>query len=175
MHGSTLNTALATLFLVASPGCSLILTKGPEPEVHPPPECTTSVAAPVTDTILAATSVALAIAGLAAASSSCPSTGQFGNCGLGQGSGEIVGIGGAALGVLFGVSAGLGYARTSACRTSLAPGYLPPPTQLAPAPETALWPMLPSPGCLPTGDAPRLCALKAPTEVSWAVGDSGPR
>jgi hypothetical protein len=168
--GSALRLSLVALLVGATPGCSLVLTKGPEPELHPPPECTTSVAAPVTDTLLAATSVALAIAGLAGSSSSCSNTGGFNGCGIGKGTGEILGIAGAALGVLFAVSAGVGYGRTSACRASLGPDYVPPPTPPTPASESSLWPPTPSPGCPPQGDAPRVCALTRPSEVPWATG-----
>jgi hypothetical protein len=168
--GLALRLLFVALLVEAGPGCSLILTKGPEPELHPPPECTTSVGAPVVDTVLAATSVALAIAGLAGASSSCSSTGGFNGCGIGKGTGEALGVAGAALGVLFAVSAGVGYGRTRACRASLGPGYVPAPTQLTPAPEASLWPPTPSPGCALQGDAPRVCTLAGPPDGPWAEG-----
>lgn len=166
--GLALRLLFSALLVEAGPGCSLILTKGPEPELHPPPECTTSAAAPVVDTILAATAVALAVAGFASTSPSCSSN-DFG-CGIGKGTGEALGVAGAALGVLFGVSAGVGYGRTSACRASLGPGYVPAPTQLTPAPEASLWPPTPSPGCALQGDAPRVCTLARPPDGPWAQG-----
>ena len=170
---SALHLSLALLLLSASPGCSLILTKGPEPEVHPPPECTSSVVAPVADTILAAAAVTLAIAVLA---TGCSSSTGFGNvgCGIGQGVGTGVGVGSGALALLFGVSAGFGYTRTSACRASLGPGYVPPPpTQLTPVPEASLWP--PPRDCLAPADAPRVCALATPSGLEWAGAPGTPR
>jgi hypothetical protein len=98
--------SLAALFVAAIPGCSLILTEGPQPELHPPPQCTTSVAAPVVDTVLAAFSVTLLGLGIAAeAESSTPCTGEFCSLnGVGEGAGWVAIAAGAAV---------VGYQRTS--------------------------------------------------------------
>ncbi|HMK73981.1 MAG TPA: hypothetical protein VK454_11625, partial [Myxococcaceae bacterium] len=57
---SALRGSAVVLVVAASPGCSFVLTRGPETDVHPPRECTTSNAAPVADTVLAALSLAAA-------------------------------------------------------------------------------------------------------------------
>ena len=145
--------SLAAVFVAALPGCSLILTKGPQPELHPPPECTTSVAAPVVDTVLAALSFTLLGLGVAAETeSSAPCTGEFCSLnGIGQGSGWIAIAAGAATGILFTTSAVVGYQRTSACRASLEPN------SLLPRPRASLLPALPVEACGGVGDAPRTC------------------
>jgi len=151
---SVLRVLLATLALVASPGCSFIFTKGPEPEVHPPPQCTTSVAAPAVDTVMIAASVALVVAGAATAASSCTAGFGLNFCGLkGAGLGAI--LLGAVSGVVFTSSAVVGFNRTSACRASLEPNALPPPGPVIPA--TSLFPASPTKACAPMGDAPRVC------------------
>jgi hypothetical protein len=158
MVNLVLRLSLAALFLIASPGCSFIFTKGPEPEVHPPPACTTSVAAPVVDTVMVAASVALVIAGAGTASSQCnSSTSGFGFsfCGLNQGVGLGAVIAGAVSGAVFTTSAAVGFNRTSACRASLEPNALPAPGPVVPA--TSLFPPSPTKACAPMGDAPRLC------------------
>jgi hypothetical protein len=158
-----LRISLATLILIPNPGCSLILTKGPEPEVRPPPECTTSVAAPVADTVLATLSVALlglGVAGVVASgyggvAVSCPVSG------CNSGVGEVLAISlsavavGAATGALFITSAAVGYQRTSACRASLEPKALPALGPVVPA--TSLFPASPTKACAAVGDAPRVC------------------
>jgi hypothetical protein len=165
--------SLVALVVLASPGCSLILTKGPEPALQPMPECTTSVAAPVTDTVLAAASVALAVAALVAANASTPScSGQNGfGCGLGNGAtgaGDVVAALSAGLGVLFGVSAGVGYTRTAACRASLGPDFVLPKASSAPPPETSLWHPDAGRGCASvSADAPRVCPSVSALEASW--------
>jgi hypothetical protein len=149
------------LLLGGAPGCSLILTRGPEVEIQPPPPCTTSNAAPVADTVLAVASAALAGLGVAAATSGSSCSGQgFGGigCGIGNGVGDIAIAVGAPLTVLFAVSAGFGYNRTSACRASLPPDTILPPTQLTPVPVTSLLPWKAPLGCAAAGDAPRVCA-----------------
>jgi hypothetical protein len=149
---------LATLLIVAGPGCSLILTKGPEPEVHPTPECTTSNAAPVADTVLAATSAALAIAAAAVAAQPCPPGPPFSvdsMCGY-QHLAWFPAGGALLTGILFTTSAVVGYHRTSACRASLLEpnGQPPPPPVVLPS---ALLPRSPDEPCAPIGDAPRAC------------------
>jgi hypothetical protein len=127
------------------------------------------VAAPVTDTVLAAASAVLAIAVLATTNSGCSSGGQIG-CNIGQGTGEVVAVAGAAFAVLFGVSAGVGYARTSACRTSLEPGFVPPPSSPAPPPQTSLWPPPRGLLCLSVEtDAPRACPAAPSPAASSAL------
>jgi hypothetical protein len=157
---ANLRILLTTLLLVPSPGCSLIFTKGPQPELHPPPECTQSVAAPVTDTVLATLSVALLGLGVAvvadtSSSPSCPTGGLYycSNTGrdaeAGFGLGAIVA--GAALGALFTASAVVGYQQTSACRASLEPNAL------LPQPKASLLPASPAEACEAVRDAPRVC------------------
>ena len=121
----------ASLLLVASPGCSFIFTRGPEPTPSaqrapepsrtPSPECTSSLAAPVVDTVLATASVALIVAGVVAATSPeppCQPAEWF--CGIGRGAGQAVGWGaiavGAITGAVFTASAVTGYGRTADCR-----------------------------------------------------------
>jgi hypothetical protein len=154
MFTSVLRISLAMLILGVSSGCSLIFTKGPQPEMHPPTGCTSSVGAPVADTVLATASVVLlglGVAAIADSSSSC--TGEF--CGIGNGAGQAVGVGavivGALSGILFTTSAVVGYQRTSACRASLEPdALLPRPTaSLLPAPLVE--------ACAQVDDAPRVC------------------
>ena len=147
-------------FIAVSPGCSLIFTKGPQPELHPAPECTQSVAAPVTDAVPATLSAALLGLGIAGAADSnsspscttgggfyCSNTGRDAEAGFGLGA--IVA--GAALGVLFTASAVVGYQQTSACRASSEP------SALLPQPRTLLLPASPAGACAAVGDAPRAC------------------
>jgi hypothetical protein len=167
---SVLRISLATLGLIASPGCSLIYTKGPEPEVHPPPECTTSNAAPVADTVLAATSVALfglGVAGVvislsgpavACPVSGCNNSGREAAVGV---SASAIAVG-AAMGVLFTTSAVVGYRRTGACRDSLAPDASPLSGPAVPA--ASLLPVTPWEACGRVGDAPRVCARVVPLQ-----------
>jgi hypothetical protein len=156
MVNSVLRISLATLILIASPGCSFIFTKGPEPEVHPPPECTTSVAAPAVDTVMIAASVALVVAGAATAASSCTSGFGLNFCGLNQGVGLGAILLGAVSGVVFTSSAVVGFNRTSACRALLEPNALPPPSPVVPA--TSLFPASPTKACAGMGDVPHVCA-----------------
>ena len=145
---------LKAFVVAAASGCSLIFTKGPQPELHPLPECTQSVAAPVTDTVLAALSVTLLGLGVAAETeSSAPCTGEFCSLnGIGQGAGWIGIAAGAAMGILFTTSAVVGYQRTSACRASLEPNAL------LPQPKASLVPASPAAEtCGVAGDAPRVC------------------
>jgi hypothetical protein len=160
MADSILRISVATLILITSPACSLIFTKGPQPETKPAPECTTSVAAPVADTVLATASVVLLGLGVAAiADATAPCKGEA-FCGIGSGAGEAVGIGailvGALSGTLFTTSAVFGYQRTSACRASLEPNALPPSAPAIPA--TSLLPTAPSEACTRVSDVPRVCA-----------------
>jgi hypothetical protein len=152
MVDSTLRISLAMLFVVASPGCSLIFTHAPAE--RPPPECATSVAAPVADTVLAAASVALLVAGVAGASTHDPPTCQL-FCGTEQALGWGAVIVGAAAGALFTYSAAEGYQRTSACRAWTAPRGQQPWSVVLP--DVPLLPALAVEACAQVGDAPRVC------------------
>lgn len=147
------------LIAATTPGCSLIFTKGPQPELHPPPECTASVAAPVTDTVLATLSVALlglGVAGVVDSNSTRPCTPNSSLCSFGNGTESTFSWGavvaGAALGALFTASAVVGYQRTSACRASREPNAL------LQQPRAALLRASPVEACVPVSDAPRVCA-----------------
>ena len=157
---------LATLILTVGPGCSLIFTRGPDPEAKPPPECTTSVAPPVIDTLLAAASVGLVIAGASAAKTTCvPSA--FNPCGVSD-AGWVAVIGGAASGLLFAGSAVIGYKRTSDCRAFREKNGLSPPTPDEP-PKSLL--KHGSAEACAVGDAPRACSRGAQVGlVSAPVG-----
>jgi hypothetical protein len=125
--------------------------------MKPAPECSTSIAAPVTDTALATASVVLLGLGVAAlVDATAPCKGEF--CGIGNAA-EAGGIGailvGALSGTLFTTSAVVGYQRTSACRDSLGPDALPRARQVVPA--TSLLQAAPWEACTRVGDAPRVC------------------
>ncbi len=96
-------------------GCSFIFTKGPEPEVHPAPPCTTTNDAPAMDTILAVLSLGLLGLGMAAvvdgSAKSAPPTPCVDNCESGlEGAAGVLGMAvGAALVALFTTSAVVGY------------------------------------------------------------------
>jgi hypothetical protein len=149
--------ALTTLVVLASPGCSLLFTRGPEPEVHPPPPCTTSNAGPISDGLLAALSlVVVVIGGVAAASPSCQTnSGSLGYCVDAHSAGPVIIASGAALGALFTTSAVVGSRRTNACRDYLESRSVPPPAPLAPV--SSLLPASPMETCAAVGDAPRAC------------------
>jgi hypothetical protein len=143
---------LVALVLVASPSCSLVYTRGPHPEIHPSPECTTSPAAPVADTGLAVLSLTLLGLGAASVGWVCPGCGAL----------DLFGIGAIVLGTVFAAvfttSAVVGYQRTGACRALKA-------SEVPPAPLTAssslLGPATPSEACPTSGDAPRRCPARA--------------
>ena len=163
-----MRSAIALLILIAlvqaSAGCSLIFTKGPQPEVQPPPPCTTDNTAPTADTVLAVASVAAVVAGAVVYVNG---TKQQGCGGWFCGFGEQVGGGGAmvagVLGTLiFTPSAIVGFNRTAACRAWLEtnPQYAPP---LSPSPPESSLLVGPPQGCPTPGDAPRICSSAA----SW--------
>ena len=52
---STTALLMLAVFGVANTRCSFIFTKGPQPEVQPPPPCTTGNAAPALDICQSAT------------------------------------------------------------------------------------------------------------------------
>ena len=139
-------------------GCSLHYTKGPEPEVHPPPACTESNDAPITDTVLAVASIGIVVAGSIVYSNTKNCGGWL--CGYGN---QLAGGGAILLGgvgtLVFVPSAIIGYSRTAACRAWLErdPKYAPVRHPRSGQPETSSLPA-PSPDCHPHGDAPLLCA-----------------
>jgi hypothetical protein len=147
---------LLTLSVLSSPGCSLIFTQAPRTEVQPTPPCNASVAAPVADTVLAAASVGLIIAGVVVATS-CKSGGIDNLCFA-----PLYGLGavlaGTLTGALFTTSAVVGYERTSGCRALKA-------SEVPPGPVTAssrlLLPAPSSAACPVSGDAPRMCPARA--------------
>lgn len=166
---SALRGSALVLVLAAHPGCSLFLTRGPEPEVRPPRACTTSSAAPVADTVLAALSLGVAAYGVYGLSS-------YHSCGVPQGdscayndltavaAGTIIALG-LVSSAVFTSSAVTGYERTAACRESLkAPA---PPERPQAAGSSAPGPPSARPLCRLEGDAPRACAAGA---VQASVG-----
>jgi len=106
---------LAAVLASTSAGCSLLYVKGPQPEVKPPPPCTTSNALPVEDVILAGTSVVVLTTGAILHANE-----TVGSADHGKGAGLMV-VGG--IGALFfATSAIVGYSRTADCRAWLVPG-----------------------------------------------------
>jgi hypothetical protein len=150
---------LATLILAVGPGCSLIFTRGPDPEAKPPPECTTSVAAPVVDTVLAVGSFALLGVGIAELGTTCQPNG-FDFCSIGQATGWVAVIAGAVTGILFTSSAAVGYTRNSACRSFMDTRGPSPPTPVEP--PKSLLKHGSAQACEAVGDAPRACPRAPP-------------
>ena len=109
------------LALMPGTGCSWILINKPPPEpvpVTPPVVCTTSVASPVVDTVLAVAALGTGIAAIAMSSESsgsCTGIGCVDLSGLNT-AGVVAGavIGAAAIPLAF--SAGYGYSTTAECR-----------------------------------------------------------
>ena len=109
------------LALLPGTGCSWILVHKPPPDpvpVTPPVVCTSSVASPVVDTVLAAAALGTGIAAVAMSSrsgGSCTGFGCIDMSGLNT-AGTIVGVvlGFAAVPLAF--SAGYGYSTTAECR-----------------------------------------------------------
>jgi len=67
-----MRSSVALLLMVSGlsgSGCSFIFTKGPQPELEPPPPCTTSNAAPTADAIIAGLGVVGLVAGVAVGAS----------------------------------------------------------------------------------------------------------
>jgi len=154
---STAALLMLAVFGVASAGCSFIFTRGPKPDVQPPPPCTSDNTYPVADTVLAIVSAAAVVAGAVVYVNGTKQQGCGGwFCGFGE---EISGGGAMVAGALgtliFTPSAIVGFNRTAACRAWLEanPQYAPPPSPNPP--ESSLF-VMPPPGC-PTGDAPRIC------------------
>jgi hypothetical protein len=109
------------LALVPGTGCSWIFVHKPPPEpvpVTPPAVCTTSVAAPVVDTVLAAAALGTGIAAIAMSSKSSGSCTGFGCINM-SGLNTAGMVAGAVLGVAsvpLAFSAGHGYSTTEECR-----------------------------------------------------------
>ena len=148
-------------------GCSFVYTRGPQPEVQPPPPCTTDNWAPTTDTVIAAVSVAAVVAGAVIyADGMKPCSGflcQLNEESLGGGAALVAGGVGT---LIFTPSAIVGYRRTSDCRAWLEanPQYAPPP---APSPPSSSL-LVPSQGCPTSGDVPRVCSAAVPWALSAA-------
>jgi len=166
---------ILVVFGIYSTGCSLMFTKGPQPEVQPPPPCTTDNGWPIADTVLAALSVAAAVAGgvLMADYNSRPRTTCNPNtdpfCALGNGlsqAEQASGIGAVVLGVAgvlaFTPSAVVGFNRTAACRASLE--SKPHQTASSALPQSSFL-LVPERGCPSLGDAPRNCSAVALDEA----------
>ena len=174
----------AMALVMIAPGCSFIFTRGPPPTPPPgrdggrsrtaPPDCTSSVAAPVVDTVLGTASVALVVAGVAGATYKDPPcrTGEW-FCGFGNGWTQAAGAGaiivGTLTGALFIASAAVGYTRTAACRAAVESRA---PRSPSPRPFALSAP--PGEAC-PMGDAPRLCRREARWPASEASGLGAPQ
>ncbi len=162
-------SAPLALVLAASPGCSLLFTQAPRPELHPPPPCNPLVASPVMDTVLATAGAGLAVTGAVVASYSCgggpQSVDSNAYCGLHQAFGYGALISGALVSALFTTSAVLGYQRTAACR-ALAESTGPAPAARE-VPSALLLSASPVEGCGRGGDTPRRCPSRG---VSWREG-----
>jgi hypothetical protein len=165
--------ALLTLavFGVANAGCSLIYTKGPQPEVQPPPPCTTWNTSPAADTVLAVLSVGAVVAGAVvyANGTTRHNCGFF--CGFGE---EVGGVGAMVIGgvgtLVFVPSAIVGFNRTAACRASLEAK----PQQPASSPPPQSWLLLAPPEACPPGNGPRICSSTASWGPSALVLDEPP-
>ncbi len=154
---------MLVVFGFSAAGCSLIYTKGPQPDVKPPPPCTTSNSFPTADAVLAAVSVAAVVAGAVVYASGTTKQCSGGEwfCGFSEqvGGGGAMVIGGITT-LIFTPSAIVGYMRTADCRAWLEanPQYAPPP---APPESSTLAVSLP--GCAAPGDAPRVCSAATPS------------
>ena len=110
------------LALVPGTGCSWIFVNKPPTDpvpVAPPVVCTTSVASPVVDTVLAAAALGTGIAAIATSSKSSGScTGGFGCIDLSglNTAGMVSGVVLAATAIPLAFSAGYGYSTTAECR-----------------------------------------------------------
>jgi hypothetical protein len=112
---STCLFALAAL----APSCSLFVT-GPDPRTPPeePPRCTSSLAAPVVDTVAAAGFAALSALFLfATLADECDS--RNGTCNDNEGTGFVITGVLAVPAVLYGGAAHRGFSKTAACRRAI--------------------------------------------------------
>lgn len=157
----------------ASTGCSFIYVKGPQPEVQPPPPCTTSNTSPTADITLAVISVGAVVGGAIAYGSSQKQPG--GSLGWNAAAAQVAGVGAMALGgigtAVFVPSAITGFNRTADCRAWLQanPQYAPPLPPPPPPAETSSSLLVPARGCPSRGDAPLLCSSRASWETSALV------
>jgi len=108
------------LALVPGTGCSWKFVNKPPPDpvpVTPPVVCTTSVASPVVDTVLAAAALGTGIAAIAISSKSSGSaTGGFIDLSGLNTAGMVSGVVLAATAIPLALSAGYGYSTTAECR-----------------------------------------------------------
>jgi hypothetical protein len=154
-----MRSSVALMFVVyglSTTGCSLLFTKGPQPEVKPPPPCTTSNVAPGLDTTAAILTTAVMVTALTATGSCSPTGWDFWctNSSDAAGIWATVGVS-AALAALFTTSAVIGFNKTAACRTSL--GLEPQPVAPTPLAQSSFL-LVPQQGCPTLGDAPRICS-----------------
>ncbi len=172
-----MRSSVALLLVVSGlsgSGCSFIFTRGPQPEVEPPPPCTTSNAAPTADAIIGGLGVVALVAGVAVGASyageSCSGFGCIGT-GVGTGAGFGAAILGGVAAAVFIPSAVVGYNRTAACRASLEPMSREPASPARP--ESSLL-LVPPSGCPMPGDVPRLCTGLAAYQRPGAFPLGGP-
>ena len=172
---STAAASMLALCAWASTGCSFVYTKGPQPELHPPPPCTTSNVHATADLVLATASVAALVAGsivyAQGATSDCSGLGNI-SCGVEKGAGIGAMVAGGIGTLVFVPSAIVGYNRTADCRAWLEanPQYAP-----EPAPPTPSSFLVPARRCPAAGDAPRICPAAPPLESSVFVLSEAPR
>jgi len=160
---------MLVVFGIYSTGCSLIFTKGPQPEVQPPPQCTTSNVAPALDTTAALLFAGGAITSFYVAATPCegwpvpniPCSNQ-GEAGTYW----ALGAGAVALAALFTASAVVGFNRTAACTSS--PGFEPHQPASSPLPQSSFL-LVPQGGCPTPGDAPRSCSAVVLDEARVTV------
>ena len=179
LAGTVVSLAEAMLLVAGTEGCSFAFTRGPQPSLPagpgpetsrpPTPECTSSVAAPVVDTVLSTLSVAVFVTGIAALATPEPSCsqGSFGVCfrNFNQSVGWTGIIAGGLTSTLFIASAVTGYGRTADCRAAIEASARPPPPRASVPPS-----FVPLEGCGPVGDVPRVCSSVA----SWWTGGEAP-
>ena len=161
------STAVALMLLVfvqTNAGCSLFLTKGPQPEVQPPPPCTTSNVAPALDTTAALLSAVVATAAFAS-TKSC-SSGEIIFCSSPDNIGGIWQLRGCQHRVRCSLHhvCHRGLQPDRCCRTSL--GAESPAS--SPVPESSFL-LVPERQCPMSGDAPRICSSAAPWGPSAVV------
>jgi hypothetical protein len=125
--------AVVVSLALASHGCSWLFVEGP-PRVAPPPQfpldCTTSRAAPVIDTIIAAPHALLAVVGVAAMSDADSDSETDG---IAHVLGGLIFLYGLSVTLVYGLSAHSGYRDTRRCR-ELEAQRLRQPVPPAPAP-----------------------------------------
>ena len=168
---------VAAVHGAVSTGCSLIHTKGPQPEVQPPPPCETSNNLPVADTVLAVASVGAVVAGSVVYSQNAHKSCGFDfGCAMTPGAGIGLVVAGGVGTLVFVPSAIVGFMRTADCRAWLQanPQYAPPPSPPPPSPppppaETSSSLLVPVRTCPIQGDAPLLCSSRASWESSALV------